>query len=250
MLVTVKWLGPGAITPLAIDGSLPKSELHTAIRQWTVATGRSVTQPVIIVSYESLRLLIEQLGDTQVGLLLADEAHRLKNAQNNTYTALNSINVQRRVLLTGTPVQNDLTEYFSLLNFANPGILGTRLEFRKNFENAILKGRDADATPVQQAKCEEKLKELIALVSKFLIRRTNDLLTKYCKSFPLLAVGVRLMNRSTGQIRTCRLLRSFTIPTRPLSSRYSITRSKRSNQRIRQEPFGRYWHVSEAVCAS
>jgi DNA repair and recombination RAD54-like protein len=60
---------------------------------------------VIIVSYESLRSLTEQLGDTKIGLLLCDEAHRLKNAENQTYTALNSINVKRRVLLTGTPVQ-------------------------------------------------------------------------------------------------------------------------------------------------
>ena len=139
--------------------------------------------PVIIVSYESLRLLADELGTTQVGLLLADEAHRLKNAQNTTYTTLNALNVKRRVLLTGTPVQNDLTEYYSLLNFANPGLLGTRLDFRRNFENAILRGRDADATDLQKQACETKLKELIALVNKFVIRRTNDLLTKYCLFF-------------------------------------------------------------------
>jgi DNA repair and recombination RAD54-like protein len=176
----VKWLGPGAINPLAVDGSLPRAELVKAIRQWCTVTGRGVTQPVIIVSYESLRSLCEELGQTQIGLLLADEAHRLKNAQNNTYKTLDAINVRRRVLLTGTPVQNDLSEYYSLLSFANPGILGTRLEFRKNFENIILRGRDAAASDKEKAKCDEKLKELIQLVNKFVIRRTNDLLTKYC----------------------------------------------------------------------
>ena len=60
---------------------------------------------MIIVSYESLRSLVEHLGSTPVGLLLCDEAHRLKNAENQTYTALYSLNVQRRVLITGTPVQ-------------------------------------------------------------------------------------------------------------------------------------------------
>ena len=67
------------------------------------------------------------------------------------------------------------------MDFANPNYLGTREDFRKNFENAIIRGRDADATDAAKAKCEEKLKQLGGLVSKFIIRRTNDLLTKYCK---------------------------------------------------------------------
>lgn len=73
-----------------------------------------------------------------------------------------------------------MTEYFSLLNFANPNYLGNRLDFRKNFELAIIRGRDADASDADKAKCQEKLKELSSLVTKFIIRRTNDLLSKYC----------------------------------------------------------------------
>ena len=68
---------------------------------------------MIIVSYESLRTLTEHLGNTPIGLLLCDEAHRLKNAENQTYSALYAINVQRRVLLTGTPVQVHVAAHFS-----------------------------------------------------------------------------------------------------------------------------------------
>jgi DNA repair and recombination RAD54-like protein len=82
-------------------------------------------------------------------------------------------------------LQNDLTEYFSLLNFALPEFLGTRADFRKNYELAIIKGRDADASEAQREACQQKLGELGALVSKFVIRRTNDLLTKYCKFLSL-----------------------------------------------------------------
>lgn len=78
-------------------------------------------------------------------------------------------------------LKNDLSEYFSLLNFANPNFLGTREEFRRNFENAIIRGRDADAASEVQATCEKKLRELGNLVTKFIIRRTNDLLSKYCE---------------------------------------------------------------------
>jgi DNA repair and recombination RAD54-like protein len=78
--------------------------------------------------------------------------------------------------------KNDLSEYFSLLSFANPNFLGTKNDFRKNFENTIIRGRDADATDKVKEESEKKLKELGSLVTKFIIRRTNDLLSKYCKS--------------------------------------------------------------------
>lgn len=75
--------------------------------------------------------------------------------------------------------KNDLTEYYSLLSFVIPGSLGTRAEFRKKFELPILRGRDADATEKDREASERCLKELGQLVNKFIIRRTNQLLTKY-----------------------------------------------------------------------
>ncbi|KAF1979898.1 helicase swr1 [Bimuria novae-zelandiae CBS 107.79] len=175
----VKWLGPDAITPFAIDGKASKEELIQQIKQWCIASGRSVVRPVLIVSYETLRLNVGELAQTPIGLLLCDEGHRLKNGESQTFTALNGLNVQRRVILSGTPIQNDLSEYFALLNFANPGYLGTRNEFRKQFEIPILRGRDADATDEGRKKGDERLAELLNLVNKFIIRRTNDILSKY-----------------------------------------------------------------------
>lgn len=54
------------------------------------------------------------------------QGHRLKNSENQTYQALNSLNTPRRVLISGTPIQNDLLEYFSLVHFVNSGILGKK----------------------------------------------------------------------------------------------------------------------------
>jgi DNA repair and recombination RAD54-like protein len=175
----VKWLGPDAITPFAIDGKASKEELIQQIRQWSIASGRAVVRPVLIVSYETLRLNSGELAQTPIGLLLCDEGHRLKNGESQTFTALNGLNVQRRVILSGTPIQNDLSEYFALLNFANPNYLGTRMEFRKQYEIPILRGRDADGTDEMRKKGDERLKELLTLVNKFIIRRTNDILSKY-----------------------------------------------------------------------
>ncbi|KAH7119020.1 helicase swr1 [Dendryphion nanum] len=175
----VKWLGKDAVNPFAIDGKASKEELVQQIRQWSIASGRAVVRPVLIVSYETLRLNCGELANTPIGLLLCDEGHRLKNGESQTFTALNGLNVQRRVILSGTPIQNDLSEYFSLLNFANPGYLGTRNDFRKQYEIPILRGRDAAGTDEEQKKGNERLAELLTLVNKFIIRRTNDILSKY-----------------------------------------------------------------------
>lgn len=202
----VKWLGPAAPGTLALDGKLSKDEMITAVHRWSAAKGRANGQPVMIVSYETLRNLTEVLGQTEVGLLLADEGHRLKNADSLTFTALNAIKVKRRVILSGTPIQNDLSEYFALLSFAIPDLLGGKQEFRKNYEIAILKGRDALASDKEKEVGNAKLKELAELVQKFIIRRTNDLLSKYlphkyehvvfCKMAPFQLDLYRLFIRS------------------------------------------------------
>ncbi|KAL2840571.1 vacuolar protein 14 C-terminal Fig4p binding-domain-containing protein [Aspergillus pseudoustus] len=175
----VKWLGKDAITPFAVDGKASKTELTGQLKQWAISSGRSIVRPVLIVSYETLRMYVDTLRDSPIGLLLCDEGHRLKNKESLTWTALNSLNVQRRVILSGTPIQNDLSEYFALLNFANPDLLGSQNEFRKRFEIPILKGRDAAGTEEDRAKGDQRLLELSGIVNKFIIRRTNDILSKY-----------------------------------------------------------------------
>lgn len=92
---------------------------------------------------------------------------------------MNSLNVQRRVILSGTPIQNDLSEYFSLLSFANPNILGTRAEFHKKFEMPILRGRDADGTDEDRKRGDNATRELLSIVNRFIIRRSNEILAKY-----------------------------------------------------------------------
>ena len=82
-------------------------------------------------------------------------------------------------IFSGTPIQNDLLEYFSLVDFVNSGMLGTASEFKRKFENVILRGRDADASESDRHKGTEKLNELVSLVNKCIIRRTQAILSKY-----------------------------------------------------------------------
>jgi len=231
----VKWLGEGATNPLAIDGKQTGPEIAEAINQWCSAKGKAVVTPIVIVSYERLRMLSDRLGNTEVGLLLADEGHRLKNADNLTYNGLNTINCKRRIILTGTPIQNDLNEYFSLLNFCNPGYLGTKENFRKQFELPILHGRDGDATDKQKEKGDAALKDLLLKVNKFIIRRTNDLLSKYRTSsltpdpppdsrscFAYASVIVS----SPRQVRARRVLFALAVPARPVQILQQLARDQ------------------------
>uniref|UniRef100_A0A8C3XDP8 DNA repair and recombination protein RAD54-like n=1 Tax=Cyanoderma ruficeps TaxID=181631 RepID=A0A8C3XDP8_9PASS len=172
-----KWLG-GRIQPLAIDGG-SKDEIDRKLVGFMNQRGLRVPSPILIISYETFRLHAEVLQKGSVGLVICDEGHRLKNSENQTYQALNGLNTPRRVLISGTPIQNDLLEYFSLVHFVNSGILGTAQEFKRHFEMPILKGRDADASEAERHKGEERLKELISIVNRCLIRRTSDILSKY-----------------------------------------------------------------------
>ncbi|XP_074077630.1 DNA repair and recombination protein RAD54-like isoform X2 [Macrotis lagotis] len=172
-----KWLG-GRVQPLAIDGG-SKEEIDQKLASFMNQRGSRVPSPILIISYETFRLHAEALQRGSVGLVICDEGHRLKNSENQTYQALNSLNTSRRVLISGTPIQNDLLEYFSLVHFVNSGILGTAQEFKKHFELPILKGRDADANEEARQKGEERLRELVSIVNRCLIRRTSDILSKY-----------------------------------------------------------------------
>ncbi|KAL3046951.1 hypothetical protein OYC64_021220 [Pagothenia borchgrevinki] len=172
-----KWLG-GRLSPVAIDGG-SKEEIDRKLVNFVSQHGLRVATPILIISYETFRLHTAVLHKGKVGLVICDEGHRLKNSDNQTYQALNAMSAQRRVLISGTPIQNDLLEYFSLVHFVNAGILGTAQEFKKRFELPILRGRDAEASDKDRQIGEERLKELISIVNRCLIRRTSDILSKY-----------------------------------------------------------------------
>jgi len=173
----VKWLGQ-KVSPLAMVGG-SKESIDKDLKGFMNTFGRRPNNPVLIISYETFRLHAKVLHSGEVGLVLCDEGHRLKNSENQTYQALMGLKAKRRVLLSGTPIQNDLLEYFSLVHFVNEGILGTAQEFRKRFENPILRGRDADASEADHQKGVEKLQELANAVNRCIIRRTQALLSKY-----------------------------------------------------------------------
>lgn len=180
---------------MAIDGG-SKGDIDKNLKSF-MTVGRRIVNPILIISYETLRLHAYELYKGEIGLLFCDEGHRLKNMENQTYSALNKLNCKRRVLISGTPIQNDLLEYYSLMSFVNPGLLGTPADFRKKFELPILKGRDAGATDKTEELGKERLKELVLTVDKCMIRRTSDLLSKYLPKKIELIICINLTELQT-----------------------------------------------------
>ncbi|XP_063905867.1 DNA repair and recombination protein RAD54-like [Zophobas morio] len=169
-----KWL-KGRLNSLIMDGG---PDAKKKLTQFMQGQGRTAI-PVLIISYETFRMHADILHAGEIGLVLCDEGHRLKNCENQTYRALMGLRAKRRVLLSGTPIQNDLLEYFSLIHFVNEGLLGSAHEFKRKFENHILRGQDSTATDLERKRALDCLQELSNLVNRCLIRRTSSLLTKY-----------------------------------------------------------------------
>lgn len=68
----------------------------------------------MIVGYEKLTKIQSQLKDAEIDLVICDEGHRLKTAANKAAAAIKSLRTDRRVILSGTPIQNDLSEFFTM----------------------------------------------------------------------------------------------------------------------------------------
>ena len=201
-----------------------KDEVKKMLRRFTM--GR---RAILIISYETFRIH-EKLfkHGNECGLLICDEAHRLKNKETKTAQALNNLATRRRVLLSGTPiqvtrrhtaattttspppppphllsVQNHLDEFYSMVDFCNPGLLGSEGEFNKNYARAILRGREPDASDKHRAAGDAKGKELGELCNSFILRRTNTLLSKH---LPPKVVLVVCCSMSDLQLEMCRRL--------------------------------------------
>lgn len=79
-------------------------------------------------------------------LVICDEGHLLKNDRTSTNDVLSHIRTMRKIALTGTPLQNNLDEYFCMVNVVKPHLLGNRQEFTNRFVNPITNGQYVNST--------------------------------------------------------------------------------------------------------
>ncbi|MEP9384302.1 DEAD/DEAH box helicase [Nocardioides sp. KR10-350] len=118
---------------------------------------------VVLTTYATMRRDVEHLAGVDWGLVVADEAQHVKNASSSTARALRRIPARARVALTGTPVENDLTELWAILDWCVPGLLGSRLAFRRAWASQIESGADT-----------AKARQFAEMVAPFLLRRRKS----------------------------------------------------------------------------
>ncbi|KAI9562423.1 hypothetical protein GHT06_013393 [Daphnia sinensis] len=152
------WLPGDTFTTLNVcelASSKTSKTRETKIRKWLNIGG------VLILGYEMFRTLTKEkkkrteqdevfrqaLVDPGPDVLICDEGHLLKNEDSEIYKAMNQICTRRRIMLTGTPLQNSLFEFYTMVQFVKPGQLGTKAEFGKRFVKALEKGQAVDSTP-------------------------------------------------------------------------------------------------------
>lgn len=117
-------------------------------------------QALVITSYALVYRDLASLRSVQWQCLVLDEAQNIKNAEAKQSRAVREIQAQFRIALTGTPVENRLTELWSIMDFLNPGYLGPKNFFQRRF-----------ATPIERYGDTASLKTLKALVQPFILRR-------------------------------------------------------------------------------
>ncbi|KDE04608.1 hypothetical protein MVLG_04988 [Microbotryum lychnidis-dioicae p1A1 Lamole] len=164
------WLGYDLLRPFIADsGANIKSFCATK------------SYNLLIIGYERLRTVIDDIKAVQppIGLIICDEGHRLKSSDAKISKALRSLSCKRRVILSGTPIQNDLQEYHSMVDFVNPGLLDSYPVFKKHFENAIIKSREPGASAKDKKVGEDRSKQLTRIGTAFLLRRAGDVIAKY-----------------------------------------------------------------------
>ncbi|MFD7768384.1 DEAD/DEAH box helicase [Streptomyces sp. NPDC059787] len=117
----------------------------------------------VLTTYGTMRSAAPELAGQPWGMVVADEAQHVKNPHSATAKALRTIPAPARVALTGTPVENNLSELWALLDWTTPGLLGPLKSFRARHARAVETGED-----------EEAVERLARLVRPFLLRRRKS----------------------------------------------------------------------------
>ena len=177
-----------ALTMLGADKS-PK-------RRDQIVLGWAETEGVLIMSYETYGGLVNAYTSRRIsraqhaeqkilgilqkpgpGIVICDEGHIMRNDQAAISIALKELKTRRRVILTGTPLQNHLSEYWTMVDFVRPGYFPKK-EFTRFFQSPILEGQRADAPVEALSLMKKRAFILLKELEPFVHRRDQKILQR------------------------------------------------------------------------
>ena len=118
---------------------------------------------VVITSYPLVARDIDYWREVPISWLILDEAQVIKNPRTQISKAVKDLQAKHRLCLSGTPVENHLSELWSLLDFLAPGILGSQKQFKHYFQK-----------PIEQEGQQQRLQQLLDRIAPYMLRRTKQ----------------------------------------------------------------------------
>ncbi len=140
---------------------------------------------IVLTTYGLVRNDVEQLSGFLWQYVVLDESQAIKNPDARITKAIRELRAVNRVILSGTPLQNNTSDLFAQFNFLNPGLLGNREYFNREF-----------AVPIDKFGSQEKTRELKKLIYPFTLRRTKE---QVAKDLPDKTVSVLWCTMEAGQ---------------------------------------------------
>jgi superfamily II DNA or RNA helicase len=127
------------------------------------STARLGADAVVLVTYGTLRRSAEAFAEAVWALTVCDEAQHIKNHRSATARAMRCIPARSRLALTGTPIENRVTDLWAIMDWALPGLLGNAEQFRKGF-----------AVPIERDRSQFATRRLGKRIAPFLLRREKS----------------------------------------------------------------------------
>ncbi|XP_071280906.1 DNA excision repair protein ERCC-6-like 2 isoform X2 [Agelaius tricolor] len=132
---------------------------------------------VALTTYEILRLYLDEFNSIDWSAVIVDEAHRIKNPKAQITQTMKSLKCRVRIGLTGTILQNNMKELWCVMDWAVPGLLGSRVHFKKKFSDPVEHGQRHTATKRELATGRKAMVNLARIMSGWFLRRTKALIS-------------------------------------------------------------------------
>ncbi|KAM1987803.1 hypothetical protein ACFX15_035015 [Malus domestica] len=155
------------------DSDYERPESSKSTKKWDSLINRVLRSEsgLLITTYEQLRIVGESLLDVDWGYAVLDEGHRIRNPNAEVTLVCKQLQTVHRIIMTGAPIQNKLTELWSLFDFVFPGKLGVLPIFEAEFAVPISVGGYANASPLQVSTAYRCAVVLRDLIMPYLLRR-------------------------------------------------------------------------------
>ncbi|NXF04570.1 ER6L2 protein, partial [Smithornis capensis] len=158
-------------------GYFKVSVLHGSKKDYDMSRIKQGKYEVALTTYEILRLYLDEFNSVEWSAVIVDEAHRIKNPKAQITQTMKSLKCSVRIGLTGTILQNNMKELWCVMDWAVPGLLGSRVHFKKKFSDPVEHGQRHTATKRELATGRKAMVKLARKMSGWFLRRTKALIS-------------------------------------------------------------------------